>query len=431
MKRFFCLLILFFLLILNCNYSVSQYGGSGTETVNAFVFLPDGSPARGANVELIDNKGWIDSIAVGSSPVINKCSTDKKGFFSLEIPTDNSSYNLQIDHQGGGIFIPLPVANKEPLKIQLKPYNSLKGSFTNDSTPIELFLSGTSYSTKTTESFYFYFPAVASGSYALICKNRNNNLWIANMFSFENGEKEYYFDKLSAKIDRLLIDNFDAGVGPTSIGKIFSTALGWYVLSDSLYFYWDNGEKEWTQGKSSIIGRSPIWFDSITYESNNKAFTFSTILDTSSPYANALIGINTKQLTGKGIDLSTLKNFSLRAWGKGNIRVRFESKGLEDYGYVLSFYTYIIKLQKNPTNYLIPVDSLKIIEKGPNPLSFPWEREAKNILRIEFEFSPSDNSKGDTLTLYLDDFYLEGITLSKLLSDVKNMALTKGKNNGR
>jgi hypothetical protein len=62
----------------------------------------------------------------------------------------------------------------------------------------------------------------------------------------------------------------------------------------------------------------------------------------------------------------------------------------------------------------VPVDSLRILPAIQLPAQHPWTQESRRVVDIEFEFSKNTNRMGDTLHLYLDDFYLNGAGLDNL-----------------
>ncbi len=410
----------------SCSSSVSTDGGTGTETVNTFALRPDGTPAAGAVARIVDAGGWFDSVKQGVSPVILEAVADKRGCIKLSVPKQTRLFNLQIDHGSGACLIRFTALMSEmPDTIRLQPQASYSGSFDSSaSPPSRVLLSGTSYEAQVDETGAFFFSSVAPGSYAVLCINDRLPKPVLSdgiALTLESG-KTFSEQRITADAERLLIDNFESGIGPTALGRILPV-LGWYVLSDSLYYYWNIDRMEWTKGVSSVIGHSPIYFDSVSTAPDGKAFSFSTVLDTVSPFANSLIGISLKPLSSKGLDLSTMKSFSVRASGNGTIGVRFESAGLDSVTSMLYHYAYPLKLSKNSQQYTIPVDSLRIM--GPaepvmySPVRYPWKNESKRVLRIEFEFSPSLNKRGDSLYCVLDDFFLNGVSVESVLSNSK------------
>ncbi|MBN1308222.1 MAG: hypothetical protein JXA18_09920 [Chitinispirillaceae bacterium] len=402
----------------SCGTTVSTGGGTGTETVNTYAMRPDGMPAAGAEAKIIEARFWIDSIQNGASPILRKAIADDNGRIELCFPEHDATVNLQIDHEDGALLLPLPVSVRDHLDtVRLQSHASFSGTFDDSSAPpSRVLLAGTSYQSSVNESGAFIFKEVAPGSYAVLSVNDALPApAVADGIALTLKEGAVLQQQmLPVDSSRLLIDNFESGIGPTSLGRIIPV-FGWYVLSDSLYYYWHVEKAEWTKGVSSVIGHSPICYDSTADGTGGRALSFSTVLDPLSSRANALIGITFKPLSNSGIDLSSMSAFSLRASGKGTIRVRFESTGLDSASSLLSHYAYPIRLSNVMQQYTVPVDSLRILEPVSYASRYPWKTESKNILRIEFEFSPNANDRGDSLSCTLDDFYLEGISITSLL----------------
>ena len=398
--------------------SVQSTGGTGTETVNTFARLPDGTPAAGAVARLIDARWWIDSIHHGTSPVIGEGVADGNGHILIVYEGRHPLINLQIDHGSGALVTTLQddrnCINADT--VCLKKPATLAGTFENQSSSgAKVLLAGTAYEAVINQTGSYSFGKIAPGSYAVVTTGTKGTDVAGNSaLTLHSGTVNNDYE-LDVPADRVLIDNFESGVGPTSLGRIFPV-LGWYVLSDSIYYYWHTGTDKWTRGISAVIGHSPIFHDSVKTPGNT-AFSVSTILDRVSPLANSVAGVQFRPLSKTGIDLSSMTGFSLRASGKGIVRVRFESMRLDSASLYLSNYSYPLELvdADTLTEYTIPVDSLRILEPVETPKLFPWSRESKNIVRIEFEFSTSENDRGDSLYCTLDDLYLEGVSITAFM----------------
>jgi hypothetical protein len=394
-------------------------GGTGTETINTYAVLPNGSPASGATVQLIDARWWIDSIHIEASPVLGKGVTDKNGFCSITIPKRRGQINLQIDHCSEGLLLQIPTkASSDIDTVKLKSYSSISGSSANNNvSSSSALIAGTTYKVAIDENNLFSFKKVPPGSFALLCMKSSaveTRVLSNTSFSITAGAEDT-LDTCITDQQRLLIDNFESGVGPTSLGAIIPV-LGWYVLSDSQYFRWDPEDASWKQNAvNTIIAHSTIGFDSIV-NSDGHAFFYTTKLD-SNPLAvkaNSLIGISFKPLSSNGIDLSSMTHFSFKASGNGTIWVRFETEALDKIYSGVSHYSYPIVLSKNPKIYSIPVDSLRILPEIVMSEYYPWKALSQHVFRIEFNFSPQANVRNEKLTLSLDDLYLDGVSLSSV-----------------
>jgi hypothetical protein len=415
---FTTLIVLGTVMVLSCSNNIESTGGTGTETVNTFARLPDGTPAAGATARIVAARRWIDSISSGSSPVLGETIADKHGHLVLDFQQPDEQINLQIDHANGALLIPLPAEPRTKADtVYLRHPTSLSGKVAAASEkPAQVHLAGTDYTSPITEAGIFSFGNIAPGSYAVVSTGGATPgalLGCSNALSLTEGTATTGYELTTS--DRILIDNFESGVGPTSLGRIFPV-LGWYVLSDSLYYLWNTVEDRWEFKPSTPIGNSPIYYDSIA-SPGNKAFSFSTKLDPVSLRANAVAGILLTPLSSskQGIDLSAMTGFSIRASGKGILRVRFESQRLDKESNTVSNYSYPLVLSDSWREYNIPVDSLRILNQVLIPSKYPWKEESKNILRLEFEFSTSENRRNDSLYCTLDDFYLEGVSIAAFM----------------
>lgn len=409
------LLVISSAVYISCSSTVS--GGTGTETVNTFAMLPDGSPAAGATLSIVEDRCWIDSISLGRSPVIKKIVSDKRGFFEFDLPEEHQNLNIQIDHIDKGLVIPLPAGSRFIADtLHLKPYASYGAVLdTDSSSAMEVLISGTSYRTTVSDKGEFKFSGVAPGIYSLVmvCTS-NNTIAGVSPCNLEPGSVSYG-DTIDVTNGRLVIDNFECGVGPTSLSSIIP-GFAWYVLSDSLYYLWSNDEGTWKEKHIDPIATSWISFDSVSDGNGGKAFRFSTVLDRVSLYANALVGFAFKPVSENGANLSAMTGFSLRASGSGTIRIHFETHDLDSASNMGSHYAYPLELTPTMTEYNIPVDSLRIIDPVSYAANHPWSRESKRVNRIEFVFAYGANKRGDTLTCTFDDFTLEGVPISSLVN---------------
>jgi hypothetical protein len=385
-------------------------GGSGTETVNSFVVLDDGTPAQGATVRIIDPQWWLDSISEKTSPVILRTVADMQGSITLTLPDRNRHVNIQVDHSDQGLLLQsITTAQIAGDTLRLEPYASYTGSFTAAANDInQMYLSGSTYQASIGSDGNFFFNNVAAGTYTLVgVSGAPAPYRIALCGAITLGTSASGADTaLNPAFNRLLIDNFESGFGPTSLGGI-APELWWYTVSDSGMLYWKRSSNTWRW--IPYAGHSYTAINPIAGEHGGTALQFTVVLDStvSSPIATS--GIFLKDLNKNGLDLSAMKGFSMRSRGKGTVRVRFESKTLDSISKLMSAYTYPLALTDTWQQYTIPVDSLRILDQVFFPSLYPWSMESRNVLRIEFEFSKNENACGDTLRVELDDIFLEGV----------------------
>ncbi|MBN2189175.1 MAG: hypothetical protein JW699_06960 [Chitinispirillaceae bacterium] len=390
-------------------------GGSGTETVNTFALLADGSPAKGAIVRVIDPQWWIDSVRVKASPVILRTVVDVNGRFSFTPPDDRLPLNLQIDHSDQGIFLQsITGAKLTGDTLRLRPYATYTGKFPTSAHAItQMFLSGSTYQASIGSDGSFFFNAVAPGAYTLVGLSGAPlpyRIATCGAITLVSGTA-VTSTTLNPSFDRLLVDNFESGFGPTSLGGI-APELWWYTVSDSGMLAWKRATDTWKWTPYS--GHTFTALEPVTDERGGTAVRFSAVLDSSISSPIATAGVFFKDRNKNGIDLSAMTGCSLRCRGRGTLRVRFESRILDSISLYLSAYSYLIALTGSWQEITIPVDSLRILDPVFFPSQYPWSQESKNVLRFEFEFSVRENAARAALWVDLDDLYFEGVSVDVL-----------------
>lgn len=392
-------------------------GGSGTETINSFVCLSDGKPARGASVAIIDANGWIDSVKKNVSPVITSTVTDSNGHFTLDVPKKRT-LNIQIDHSEQGVFIPdIHSLSVFDYSFKLKKYGSFKTTFKEKLHEISrLNLSGSDYTSSVGAEGDFYFEKISPGLFSVIgIKNDetiSDNLTMCGAVSLGSGESKTD-SSLNPSRDRLLLDNFEGKFGLTIPGMVYPE-IYWYAVSDFGLLFWSNPFNIWKWITHEYpLGKSYISIRPLKEETGT-AMKFAAVLDVMSMYRYSMAGISFRGFSGKEYaDLSGMRGFSLTAKGNGTVWVRFKTKELKYATNSISHYTYPIELNDTLTEYTVPVDSFQILPGKFSKDMYPWSRVAAKVSQIEFDFYSSENSSGDTLKLILDDFYLDGVNLDK------------------
>lgn len=391
-------------------------GGSGTETVNTYAVLSDGSPAGGAIVSVIDPQWWLDSVKQKASPVVFRAVADEQGRFSLPLAGHTRPYNLQIDHSEQGLLAESIVFSQIDDTISLEPFASYTGAFTADHDITQMNLSGSAYMASIGSDGNFFFTRVAPGSYTLVGLSGAPSPYrvaVCGSISLAAGVTSSD-DSLNPEYKRLLIDHFENGFGPTALGGI-APEFWWYTVSDSGMYYWKRSTNTWKW--LAYSGHSYTAILPVPGQNGGTALRFVALLDSTVSAPIATAGIFFKDLNENGLDLSGMAGFSLLARGKGTIRIRFESAGLDTNSRYLSAFSYPLRLTGQWMRYAIPVDSLRILDPVYFPNLYPWSKESKNVLRMEFEFSKYENPLEDTLHFECDDLFLEGVGVEVLQRD--------------
>jgi hypothetical protein len=396
----------------------SLAGGSGTETVNTFAALADGTPAQGATVWVIDPEQWLDSISEKTFPVILRTVADSQGRIVFVLPDRNRPFNIQVDHSDQGLLLQSITASQlTGDTILLEPYASCTGSFTTVGYDInQMYLSGSTYQASIGSEGNFFFNNVAAGTYTLVGVSGAPSPYrvtICGAITLSTSVRSTD-TALNTAFNRLLVDNFESGLGPTSLGGI-APELWWFTVSDSGMLNWKRSSSSWRWTPSPYAGHSYTALTPIIGDNGGTALRFTAVLNnTVASPLSVTAGIYLKDLNKRGLDLSAMTGFSMRSRGKGMVRVRFQTANLDSISMLVSAYTYQFKLTDTWQQSAIPVDSLRILEPVYFPTLYPWSKESKRVLRIEFVFSKYENAFGDSLRLDLDDFFLEGVGVDVL-----------------
>ena len=224
-------------------------GGGGTETVNTYaVLLSNGTPAVGAVVRILDSKGWVDSIRSGASAIVESTTTDNEGRFALKSRDKDSCVNIQVDHSAQGVFLPgVNLGTFDSDNLRLQPYASYSGTLDSSATPLtHMLLSGSAYRASVANG-RFVFNNVAPAAFAAIGIDgisSTRRIAISGSITLAPGVPSIDTG-LNSSFDRLLVDNFEIGVGPCLLGRLFPCVYGWYAVSDAGKLDWDATSNIW------------------------------------------------------------------------------------------------------------------------------------------------------------------------------------------
>jgi hypothetical protein len=434
MLKLFTYTILLVILITFCLCTTipTQTTGGGTETVNTYVMLSNKKPAKGAMVQLIDGNSWLDSLAKGNISAIQTVIADSYGYAPLRIKKEDSVLNIQIDcinqddYNDEGLFkrnFYIAELKKGSDTFYLEPYGSYSGKFSYLDSNIALsplFIYGSTYKASISKNGTFAFNRIPKGFFGMLCID-NSIPHIFNLISTIKIEPNINVSDtgLYLSVNRLLFDNFESRSGPTSLDLLFPDHFVWYGVATNGTLQWRYSTNSWEFVPYPSIDSTCASFVNLGFaagQSSPSCFRFVCMMDSSCNTLNyAIAGVSLRKINPLGVDFSAMKSFSLKLRGKGLIWIRFETKNLDSITNRISNYTYAYNLQNEWTSLTVPVDSLKILPDFKNSNQFSWLEESKNVMDIEFEFSPLTNKLNDTLFIELDDFYLNGISLMNFL----------------
>lgn len=406
------------LVLLRCSNPTA--GGSGTETINTFVALSGGVPAEGAVVKIIDAYGWMDSIRQQKSPVLESTTVAGNGTFSLS--TESSRIvNFQIDFGSAGRFLHRVRADHlvgDTLFLDsTRSFRAVVDS--SITTDYSFRLSGTTYASASSSVREISMHGIPPGTYTLVAVGEpvsRHPVIVRGLdlrSSVQSGQASLQLD-----FDNLLLDDFEAGVGPTTISSIFQ-GISWYTYSDSGAQEWNVTEKRWSAvaGDFASVGSSWMSVDWVDDGQGGKAACFTATMDytVDPPWAGA--GFRLKSSEKESVDLNSMESVSLRARGSGAITVRLETDAYDSIGQGHSQFSALVNLSETWQTHTIPVSTLSLSMPLDSTQHFvPWETASRAVNKIEFEFNGISNT-ADTLVLYLDDIYLSGVTTGVFMNE--------------
>ncbi|MFW5775409.1 MAG: hypothetical protein ACOCW2_03885 [Chitinivibrionales bacterium] len=400
-----------FLALLRCSNPTA--GGSGTETINTFVSLPGGTPATGAVVKVIDAHGWVDSIRLKKSPVLESTTVAANGGFFLQ-SQPSRMVNIQIDNGATGRFLHQVRAGQLVGDTLFLDSTRFYGAAVDRpmAGDIAFRLSGTTYVSQITSPREIRMRNIAPGSYTLVAMDTaaDGHPVIIKGVDLSSSVQPVQ-PPLELDLDRILLDDFETGVGPTTISRIFQ-GISWYTYSDSGAQEWDDAQRRWVAVEDGFVPQASSWMsiDSVDDGRGGKAAFFSASLDytVDPPWAGA--GFRLRRSGKEHVDLSMMQSFSLRVRGTGAVTVRLETDTYDSIGQGYSQFSAVINLTETWQTHTIPVSSLNLSMPLEATQQFvPWESASQAVNKIEFEFTGSNNT-AETVQLYLDEIYLNGVT---------------------
>lgn len=401
--------------LLRCT-NPSTAGGSGTETVNTYASLPCGAPATGAVVRVIDAGGWIDSVRRQTSPVLESTIVATNGSFTLSTAASRM-INLQIDNGASGRILQL-VSAKELAgdTLILGPTHTFRAQVNNSvSQEVTYRLSGTTYKSDSIPGS-ISITGIPSAVYTLVAAGKPTDWYPVILKGLDlTISAQPPHASIQLAYDNLLVDDFETGIGPSTMSNLFP-GISWYTYSDWKAREWDETVREWVPISDTSQGNSRSWveIDSVDDGLGGKAAFFKAFLDHSFefPWAGAGIFLNSRK---GGIDLSMMESFSLRAKGAGTLTVRLETAAYDSINSGHSQFSTVIYLTPDWQTYTIPVQDLRLILPLESEQHFvSWETASRAVSKMEFDFAAQDN-QADTLELYIDDLYLNGVTAGSFM----------------
>jgi|GEM_PF-1549344 len=406
--------------------------GGTSETTNgediATLTYADGSAAARVRILIVDDEDWTGKVAEGRSVVIDSAYTDADGKVALKPPA-TPRCNLQIDADSQGGFVrdirshlastlgEKPLNSADSIRLAkaarafiLAPNGSISGRARTDTGAAisEMRLLGTAYTAALNVDGYYTFNAVAPGTYGLVAMVRRNGsvqpvvedtvvLLPGDTLRNRNVLDTVPRPILTDTLPRTLVDDFEHGFWwNTVLGKSLGEGM-WYSKTvggsgAGLQFFGGREAFADTSLRAVLrVGKTDSSFVSIGFQ----------------------IGMFS---TNTFYDLSKLTAFGFWAKGSGSVDVTFLAKGADTSIASVIPYAYTVALQPTWSKVTIPGDSLQgrpVAAVGPQPA--PWAIASSHVIAVEFIAKRPLSIPGDTVTLWMDEMYFEGMRLQDVV----------------
>ncbi|KMQ50437.1 hypothetical protein CHISP_2684 [Chitinispirillum alkaliphilum] len=400
------------LIVTGCAYD-NVAGGSGgtdypnTRTITGKVQSCDGLPLNNGLVYVVEGSEWLTCVYEGKSEIVDSTRTASDGSFVVRVPEHKVS-NLQIMDLEEALLVKDISSYPdyvERFDFKLKPGVDVSGKVQHTSVlSSEIRLSGSSYRTTVGPDGRFLFRNVPEGEYIVLTGAdvggaAEQTIGATLIVDSENDLENF---RVHSNIDKVLIDNFSMGYGQTHIGRLIGTGGWWFTVTDAGFGAGSTASVGTVSGESAFSGKS---------------LKTRIKLDSSQPHPWGIVGF----FVGRGgpnryYNLEELEAVSFQAKGSGKVKLRLYSKLLESIQDNTEHFSYEIELSQKWTHYRIPIDSFTI-EPGsrPNLQGYTLEQALKSVTTISFLADTPANSSGDTVYLWVDEIYLEGIRLGTLI----------------
>lgn len=403
MVRFFCLLSVA-LPLSHCTNN--EIAGGSTTSENALVgsvFDTAGVKISDAQILLIDNQNWLSKVVKESSVVYDSIRTNNSGSFTLNVP-QNHPFNLQITASGQGLMVfDIHQSLDKDTTLNdffLVPTSSLDGTVLPESGNVKnVLIAGTSYLDDVSSDSSFSFTDIPEGTYAfvsLIDAGITTLHSLGTIVSIRSGGSQTGL-QLSAPVGRTIVENFTSKwKSPTNLGRVIGGG-GWYTFRDDKDQHTDALlQIKTVSGTDAYSGMSLHAQMQLVREFTGLGFH---------------IGVREK-----GYDLSKMTALSFWSKGTGTLRVNVKTTLIDSLEINNGHFGAVFGIPPDWTQTTIPTDSLYSSSIHIKDRGITWEQVAQSALRIEFVITEELVNDKDTVTVWLDDIAIDGLSLDDFAS---------------
>jgi len=293
---------------------------NSSETENALaarILLPDGRPASGARVILVDERTWATRLAAGAEIDDRSYVADDSGRVDLRVPSDGA-WRIQIQSPEDGLFDTLRVDQAHPVW-RLSPLQPFEGNIRGVPTATtRICLSGTTFCSGVDAQGRFRFAALPSGKYMPALHDTIARSVAPLSGATISPTAAGTTDSILVVPDTLVLEDFEDGNAKGSLSSWTGTS-GWWVYSSLA--------TSLPAGTSAFPSR--IVADA---ETASKVLHLTTSGMDSATGSLVLLGLDLGAGSSSAdssrvfADLSGLRTLRLRVKGTGSLKIFFQTE---------------------------------------------------------------------------------------------------------
>ncbi len=345
-------------------------------------------PVANAKVKIIHADDWFTDIFSGKEPAADSAVTDISGIAVFD-SIENGIYNLQIDHDSGGVFI-RDILKEDSIfpvsSVTIGGYGTFSGKINSDSSiPALIRLEGSTYSAETGSDGSFLLRNVPQGVCRPLIMSADSKWTSLRSVKIVSGEILRLDDQVS--FGYLAIEDFEDSLSTRRLGR-FTYSTRFYAQPSGL----DSASADFR----------------IVKEENGAGNVLECALIRKGRWALIGLFLGIKPNGDSLWNFASASGLSFRARGNGKLNVSFECDTIDKMGFYKHYSADII-LQPQWRLIKISFDSLKFKnDLNPNP-DIGWKDATGSIKRIEF-----NSLESDTVIFWLDDLGVDGADLSSV-----------------
>ncbi|MDG5814870.1 hypothetical protein QA601_07270 [Chitinispirillales bacterium ANBcel5] len=354
-------------------------------------------PAENARVRFVDSEQWVKNVQTGNEVAEYTFLSNEQGIVILNEKPRSTSYNLVIDSENEGAFIPdFTISDESNDTVALLYYSTLKVLFENsDSIPDYLFIEGSDYQAESVLPGEFIFNTIAPGVYRVFTMFDDSLSFLDTVHLLKSDTTEIVISNTDLEDSTgVLIDDFNDGTRDNML--VPELDLGtWYIVKCN------NVQVTFPQSRETDTSYIPPE-DALVTEGAYEGRSLNLHYNVPSEYFYLIIG---SQISASENGLEGIEAVTFRAKGNDHLTLRLHGEEGDNRDFPQASFS--VELSSEWTQFVVTPDRFHIWDQNSeNPT---WESVAGRLQWISF----MPEGFGDEI--WLDDIRLEGVTLGDLV----------------